>query len=120
MLSDSDITRIAAAVDHRASLELIKALTTAIGKAGCVGSSVERYGLVPALEAIVAELHRAQEQCRQFRDGTAFRDLHDECVALRSRSRELAVALGQATDLLEGRSVDLAQIEAWRKLIQGR
>lgn len=119
MLSDNDIARIAAAVDNSAAIELIKGLTAVIGKAGCPGSSVERYGLVPALEAITAELHRVQGQCKQLQEGTLYRELNDKYMELQSRSRALCAALEQAANRLEDRSVELAQIEEWRKLVKG-
>jgi hypothetical protein len=118
VLSDDDIARIAAAVDDRANCELIKALTAVISKAGCPGSSVDRYGLVPAVEAIVDALHRVQEQCSQFQGGTAYRKLNDEHMALRSRSWALCAALEQALNVLEDRSSFRAQIEEWRKLVK--
>jgi hypothetical protein len=55
----------AAPVDSRD--ELLKAIRATVGESGVPGTSVERYGLVPALQATVATLRRYEEELRTLR-----------------------------------------------------
>jgi hypothetical protein len=80
------------------------------------GSSVERYGVVPAIEAIVDELHRTKARCNELTTGAAYKQLSDEHHEQQQRMWSLEAALTEATNMLEGRAVDLAKVEEWRRL----